>query len=739
MVSCDEVLKVKPYTVVYTKERDDNEESVGSSFNVTIQGENGVPSSMEDNAELEYEDAKDAPPELEEGVKATIGALKEVNLGTDEEPRPTYLSVLLEVDEESTYIELLKEYRDVFAWSYKEMSGLDPKVAVHHLAVKNGARPVKQAQSIVPVRKKNGQIRVCVDFIDLNNACPKDEFPLPIPKLMIDATTGYENAGATYQRAMQNIFDDLLHKNVEYYVDDFVVVKRQVLADFLVDHPIPDDWELTNELPDEDAMVVEVQPSWKMYFDGAAHRERAGAGVVFVTSQGEVLPYSFTLTQFCSNNVVEYQALILGLETTVDMKKLQLQVFGDSQLVVNQLLGSYDVKKPELHPYYDYAKKLMGWLGDVTIQHMPRKENKKADALATLASSLTLPDQAQVTVCQKWVVPPPNEAEGEENELKYLVIVSEVEKEEWRQSIIDYLCYGILPENSRRRTEIYRRAPHFLYYKDTLYRRSFEGVLLRYLGEDETLQALQEAHSGYKACQYHANFSHQPPEVLHPTVTFWLFDGWGLDVVGPLPKSSGGNLYILDATDYFSKWAEVVALKEVKKEIVANFIRVNIIYRFGIPRYIITDNGKTFDNRLMNKAYRTTHRMPTQATPYSLVYGVEAVLPLERQIPSLRLAIQDEITDKENARLQLAELEALDEKRLEAQQSLECYQARLFRAFNKRVCPRSFQVGDQVLAVRRPIITSHKPVGSSLQNLMGHMLYKKLTQVGLTSWLMQMA
>ncbi|XP_070023307.1 uncharacterized protein [Nicotiana sylvestris] len=137
----------------------------------------------------------------------------------------------------------------------------------------------------------------------------------------------------------------------------------------------------------------------------------------------------------------------------------------------------------------------MGWLSDVTIQYVPRKENKNADALAALASSLTLPDQAQVTVCQKWVVPPPNEVECKENELKHLVVVSEVEKEEWRQPIIDYLCYEILLENPRRRTEIRRRALRFLYYKDTLYRRSFEGVLLRCLGEEEALQALQEAHS----------------------------------------------------------------------------------------------------------------------------------------------------------------------------------------------------------------------------------------------------
>ena len=106
-------------------------------------------------------------------------------------------------------------------------------------------------------------------------------------------------------------------------------------------------------------------------------------------------------------------------------------------------------------------------------------------------------------------------------------------------------------------------------------------------------------------------------------------------------------------------------------------------------------------------AYRTTYRTPTQATPYSLVYGVEVVLPLERQIPSLRIAIQEGLSNEDNVRLRLEELEALDEKRLGAQQRLECYQARISRTFNKKVRPRSFQVGDLVLAVRRPIIVTH--------------------------------
>ncbi|RVW19841.1 Transposon Ty3-I Gag-Pol polyprotein [Vitis vinifera] len=124
--------------------------------------------------------------------------------------------------------------------------------------------------NIVPVKKKNGQIHVCVDFRDLNNACLKYDIPLPIMELMIDATTGHEalsfmdgssgynqiqmalrdeeliafrtpkgiyyykvmsfglkNAGATYQRVMQKIFHDMLYKNVECYVNDLVVKSRK--------------------------------------------------------------------------------------------------------------------------------------------------------------------------------------------------------------------------------------------------------------------------------------------------------------------------------------------------------------------------------------------------------------------------------------------------------------------------------------------------------------------------------
>ncbi|KAL0303242.1 UNVERIFIED_CONTAM: Retrovirus-related Pol polyprotein from transposon [Sesamum radiatum] len=126
------------------------------------------------------------------------------------------------------------------------MPSLDPKVAIHHLGIRHGARPTKQSQrvlhpdliprieiegnklidtrfirevkystwisNIVPVKKKNGQICIYVDFRDLNKVMP---FEL-------------KNVGATYQHAMQNIFDDMVHKKVECYVDDLIIKTKTI-------------------------------------------------------------------------------------------------------------------------------------------------------------------------------------------------------------------------------------------------------------------------------------------------------------------------------------------------------------------------------------------------------------------------------------------------------------------------------------------------------------------------------
>ncbi|KAL0405180.1 UNVERIFIED_CONTAM: hypothetical protein Slati_3831900 [Sesamum latifolium] len=266
---------------------------------------------------------------------------------------------------------------------------------------------------------------------------------------------------------------------------------------------MPAEWELSDDLPDEDIIVIEITPPWKMYFDGASHKEGVGAGVVFVTSEGEVLPYSFILTQNCSNNMAEYQALIFG------------------------------------------------------------RDNKQADALAKLASTLSMTDkEARIPICKGWVMPPifsDDEDDMFQEEENHVMEVFEIEEEYWRQPLVNYLKYEKLPNDPRRWTDTRRWATRFIYHKGTLYRRSFEGIFLRCLSDDEKDQAMDETHSGVcgahqlgpklhfrikrigyywptmvkdcidyakrrQACQFHANLIHQPPEPLHPTVASWPFD-----------------------------------------------------------------------------------------------------------------------------------------------------------------------------------------------------------------------
>ncbi|XP_015163276.1 uncharacterized protein [Solanum tuberosum] len=453
-------------------------------------------------------------------------------------------------------------------------------------------------------------------------------------------------------------------------------VKGKTLANFLVDHPLPGKWETSDEFPDEDAFFTEEMPAWTMFFDGSARRDGTGVGVFLIYPERLILPFSFVLGETCSNNAAEYQALIVGLEMTSDMKIPQLDVYGDSQLIINQLSGSYE----------------MLWLTWLQQWHSEKMRQKK------------------VCVCHRWVIPGCLDLQIDES---HYISVRVVEEEDWRKPLSKYLEHGRLPDDPRVRADVKRRAPWFIFHDGILFRRYYEGLFLRCLDKEEAQQTMEEAHSGTcgahqsgpklhfrikrmgyywptmvmdflehakmcQACQFHANYIHKSPEALYPTVASWTFDAWGLDVVGPLPKSSKGQMYILVAIDSFSRWAEVVPLKEHE--------------RIGEALW----------------AYHTTFRSATQETPFSLVYGVEAVLPLEKQIPSLRIAIQEGLTTESNAQLRLAELEALDEKRLDEQQRLECYQARLPRAFNKKVRPRSFQVGDLVLAARRPIILNKR-------------------------------
>ncbi|XP_021827212.1 uncharacterized protein LOC110767855 [Prunus avium] len=197
-------------------------------------------------------------------------------------------------------VKFLEANLDVFAWTHEDMTGINPEIITHRLSIDPHHKPVKQKRrsydttryeamrdevdklekngfirevnypkwlsNVVMVRKTEGKWRMCVDFTDLNKACPKDSFPLPRIDQLVDATAGHEllsfmdaysgynqihmhpddqestsfitdrgtycyqvmpfglkNAGATYQRLVNRMFSEQIGKSMEVYVDDMLV------------------------------------------------------------------------------------------------------------------------------------------------------------------------------------------------------------------------------------------------------------------------------------------------------------------------------------------------------------------------------------------------------------------------------------------------------------------------------------------------------------------------------------
>ncbi|XP_070025988.1 uncharacterized protein [Nicotiana sylvestris] len=140
-----------------------------------------------------------------------------------------------------------------------------------------------------------------------------------------------------------------------------------------------------------------------------------------------------------------------------------------------------------------------------------------------------------------------------------------------------------------------------------------------------------------------------PPNELNATSSHWPFAAWGMDVIGPIePTASNGHRFILVAIYYFTKWVEAASYKAITKKVVADFVNDRIVCRLGVPESIITDNAANLNSDLMKAIwYRTTVCTSTEATPYMLVYGTEAVIPSKVEIPSLRVIQEAELSDVE--------------------------------------------------------------------------------------------
>jgi ribonuclease HI len=111
----------------------------------------------------------------------------------------------------------------------------------------------------------------------------------------------------------------------------------------------------------------------------------AGAGIVIESATGTLLAKGSKFLGKITNNQAEYHALILGLQAVARYQPLAVQVFLDSELVVHQMNGRYQVKDAGLRPLYQQAKQLAAALPEVSFAAVPRSQNHRADALANEA------------------------------------------------------------------------------------------------------------------------------------------------------------------------------------------------------------------------------------------------------------------------------------------------------------------------------------------------------------------
>ena len=236
-------------------------------------------------------------------------------------------------------------------------------------------------------------------------------------------------------------------------------------------------------------------------------------------------------------------------------------------------------------------------------------------------------------------------------------------------------------------------------------------------------------------------------------VTPWPFHTWGLDLVRPVNPPSRGYIWILAATKYFTKWAEAVPLRKAIEGVVANFIKENIIVRFGVPHRIISDNGTPFVNSDVRKtlqfyqvkhlqsspyypqrngqvevtnktlikiiskmsqeytggwtmhlpdalwAYRNSPKSAKGFSHFSLVYRIEVVSTTEIMTPSLRVMQMQEIEKEEEVFVaeRYEDLKGLDEKREKAQEHSCRYRQNMIEAYDRITKERVFAEGQLVL------------------------------------------
>jgi hypothetical protein len=348
-----------------------------------------------------------------------------------------------------------------------------------------------------------------------------------------------------------------------------------------------------------------------------------------------------------SNNEAEYEAILHGIRMAKDYGATRIKIHGDSNLIAQQVMKECDATCANMIAYRAMYNKMEGNFEGCEVTHIGRESNEKADNLANIGSKcLSIPPGVffeeifERSVKIKPAVDPalathsgtnhsgPAPAAGTEDPSKQTATVMLIEAV-WTKPYLAYLIRGELPEDTIHHRQIVRCSKAFTIIQGELYKRNTTGVLQQCIAPEDGIALLRDIHEGTcrhhassrtlvakafrsglywlsalhdaknivercDACQRFVTKPHAPASGLRTIPVAWLFAQCGLDQVGPLPKSSrGSHTYLLVAVDKFSKWIKVVPVTNQEETTTVKFFE-SIIYRYGVPNSIITDNGTNF-------------------------------------------------------------------------------------------------------------------------------------------------
>ncbi|MCO5592381.1 hypothetical protein L7F22_046383 [Adiantum nelumboides] len=204
-------------------------------------------------------------------------------------------------------------------------------------------------------------------------------------------------------------------------------------------------------------------------------------------------------------------------------------------------------------------------------------------------------------------------------------------------------------------------------------------------------------------------------EIRGTILAYDVFEKWGIDAIGPLPITARGKCYILTAVDYLSRWAEAKPVKQITSKDVAKFFYEDICCKFGMPLDLLSDKGLGFRGELVDYLCEKLHvrrrfttpyypqcngmneRTGTGFSPFHLIFGKEALLPIEVEIPALKMMLKLEEANHDALKERLLYLQCLQLDRALAlehyEQVLKTSQAKA----NAKVKDKGIKKGDMVL------------------------------------------